>query len=297
MGKKGFGKHANAMRMRDAISQVVRSQLDQHRPDNRVGTVIDLDPLEGTVTVLFPGDDDAQLVAASKLMMPSAPDDLVRVGGKPGSYYVTDIVEGEPWVVEWGGSPGRMKLWPTDSIPEFATGIWVPCDGRVLDATQYPELYLVVANLFEGGSGGNSFAIPDFRRRFPRGSDFPAGSGWGAGSSEGQAVGSRAINHKHTITASSDHTHGVTGSTGSGGSHSHAAGSLAVTTGAVTVGGAGSRGINPIIGDTGNEPGHTHGNGTLANNDSGAHSHGGDTGTTGTGDFPYLLINYLIKVV
>ena len=295
--KKGFGKHENATRMRDAIAKVVRSQLDIHRPTDRVGTVIALDPVQGEVTVIFPGDDDAQLVSASKLMMPSALDDLVRVAGVPGAYYVTDIVEGDPWVSAWGGAVGDMKFWPAVNIPEAAENIWLPCDGRVMDAADYPKLYAVLADSY-AGSSGTLFTLPDFRRRFPRGTDGAGGTTWEPGNDEGQTtVSNRAINHSHGITASSDHTHGISGSTGSGGSHSHAAGSLAVTTGAVTVGGAGSRGINPITGDTGNEPGHTHGNGSLANADNGAHSHGGSTNNTSTGDFPYLIVNYLIKVV
>lgn len=38
---------------------------------------------------------------------------------------------------------------------------WMLCDGRTLEAAQYPELFVTLGHIY-GGEGG-SFAIPDYR--------------------------------------------------------------------------------------------------------------------------------------
>ena len=269
MSKKGFGKHDNALRMRDAIVKVVRNQLDILRPESRVGTVIDFDPVAGEVTALFPGDEDAQLVACSQLMMPSDVDQLVRVSGKPGSYFVTDIVDGYPWSVSWGGAPGDMKFWPAMAIPPKAEEIWLPCDGRMLDQVDYPKLYTRIGDSYTDTASGTTFQIPDMRRRFPRGADSLSGGTYVPGKSDGTADPlSRTINHSHTITAAAVHNHGA-GTLATGSTSDRAAGSL-------------GRATTAISGQTG---------------DDGNHSHGGSTGATVAADFPWLSVNYLIKVL
>ncbi|MEM6455007.1 MAG: phage tail protein [Acidobacteriota bacterium] len=53
---------------------------------------------------------------------------------------------------------------------------WMPCDGRSLEASEYPELYAVLGTLYGQGSGStSSFRIPDYRGLFLRGADSGAG--------------------------------------------------------------------------------------------------------------------------
>ena len=41
----------------------------------------------------------------------------------------------------------------------FAPQGWLPCDGRMLSTSEYPELSKAVGNAF-GGDGANSFCVP-----------------------------------------------------------------------------------------------------------------------------------------
>jgi microcystin-dependent protein len=52
-----------------------------------------------------------------------------------------------------------------DSIPVG----WIPCDGRVLPNTRFPELARVLATRFGGDVARETFAVPDLRGRFIRG--------------------------------------------------------------------------------------------------------------------------------
>ena len=66
-------------------------------------------------------------------------------------------------IVMWGGS--------ASNIPAG----WLPCDGRQLGQTQYPELYAAVGTSFGVQPPAGQFFIPDLRGRFVRGQDAGAG--------------------------------------------------------------------------------------------------------------------------
>lgn len=73
-------------------------------------------------------------------------------------------------IIAFAGKIGK----PSDSQPNepFTTQPieafgWMVCDGSALNASQYPELYAVLGNLY-GGSGG-TFNLPDLRGQFLRG--------------------------------------------------------------------------------------------------------------------------------
>lgn len=46
---------------------------------------------------------------------------------------------------------------PTNNVPAG----WLPCDGRTVDAGDYPKLYAAIGNSW--GGSGNSFKLPDLR--------------------------------------------------------------------------------------------------------------------------------------
>ncbi len=46
--------------------------------------------------------------------------------------------------------------------PLIETMGWMVCDGRLLDAISYPELFATIA--YRYGGQGNQFRIPDYRR-------------------------------------------------------------------------------------------------------------------------------------
>jgi microcystin-dependent protein len=59
---------------------------------------------------------------------------------------------------------GEIRIWPGARIPVD----FVPCDGRLLQISQYQALYSVIGTIY-GGDGATTFAIPDLRGRLPVG--------------------------------------------------------------------------------------------------------------------------------
>lgn len=57
---------------------------------------------------------------------------------------------------------GTIRPWGPVMIPKN----FAPCDGRILNITQYQALYSLIGNQF-GGDGAKTFALPDLRGRFP----------------------------------------------------------------------------------------------------------------------------------
>ncbi len=60
---------------------------------------------------------------------------------------------------------GAIRLWPLDWAPLG----WVICDGRLLNISQYQELYALIGIRY-GGDGVNNFAVPDLKGRMAIGS-------------------------------------------------------------------------------------------------------------------------------
>ncbi len=70
----------------------------------------------------------------------------------------------QPRLRETADDPGKAPVQYMD---------WIPCDGRELPVSEYPELYAVLGDLYGGSSG--KFNVPDYRGTFIRGVD--SGSG------------------------------------------------------------------------------------------------------------------------
>jgi len=99
-----------------------------------------------------------------------------------------------PIGIEWG--------WPGDTDPPG--GSWMIEDGRLLNQSDYPDLYAVLGVKFNtGGEGAGQFRIPDFRGRIRMG----AGQGPLAAS---HATGERLGEEKHALvnTENGAHDHG-----------------------------------------------------------------------------------------
>ena len=83
----------------------------------------------------------------------------------------------------------------------FAPENWLPCDGRMLSISAYPQLYGVIRTTY-GGDGQTTFALPDLRGRVP------IGMGQGNNLSFytlGQQVGSEGVELDETTIP--QHTH------------------------------------------------------------------------------------------
>lgn len=108
--------------------------------------------------------------------------------------------------------------------PQTTDGVWLVCDGSQKSKTEYPELFAAIEYAF--GGAGDTFNVPDLRRRVPVGKS----SSDSLGSTEGSEVADRLLSHNHTGAPHthdlSDHTHSIPG-------HKHtitADSTLAITT-------------------------------------------------------------------
>ena len=99
-----FGDLTTASRMKALMKSVAEKVVDQKRPEERIGLVVSLNSAEQFVMVRFNGDPTTIRVRVALNMLPTHTEDqdgaeradIVRVAGKPGSYYVTDFVRGMP---------------------------------------------------------------------------------------------------------------------------------------------------------------------------------------------------------
>lgn len=190
--------------MRDLIERIATKTVDKKRPEVRIGHVNNFDSGRQLAWIKFPGDDELVKVRVALNMLPTrtiasngeASADIVRVAGKPGAYYITDFVRGVPQDPNNIPLTGEIKMWPGATAPEG----YLLCDGTVYNNVDYPSLAGLLGNTW-GGVAGTSFAVPDFRRRFPWG----VGSGVALGFSDTETVVSnRNPQHSHTIP---NHTH------------------------------------------------------------------------------------------
>jgi len=85
----------------------------------------------------------------------------------------------------------------------FAPLGWFPCDGRLLDISQYEALYALLGTTY-GGNGQTNFGLPNLNGRVP------VGVGQGKGLSnyiQGQTLGTESV----TLTGSNTppHSHAI----------------------------------------------------------------------------------------
>lgn len=163
---------------------------------------------------------------------------------------------------------------------------WLKCDGRLLQAADYPTLFHVLGDAF-GASGAGTFRLPNCRGRVPG----AIGASVGATHVMGDVVGAETHtltvpempSHTHSGTTDSAGTHNHGGTTNTTGSHNHggATGASAPSSGAQGIAALG--GGNDVAEDNGS---HSHGistDGAHSHSIStdGAHTHTFTTGSTG----------------
>lgn len=202
-------------------------------------------------------------------------------------------------LVTFGSVPSGVLLAYGGDESSIEEG-WLLCDGSAYDSSTYPTLFSVIDYTY-GGSGG-SFNVPDMRQRFPLGKA-ASGTGSTLGSTGGNidhthTTGSLAITiaqmplHNHTFTGSAMGTHNHGRQTINTGGIAQNPGDK-ISSGASTVyytnGGSGFTADR--LGTTADSAGTP--TGTIGNNGStNTHNHG----TTGTGNAPFQVVNYIIKI-
>lgn len=161
-----FGEQQYASKFRDLVTRIARKVVQEERPAERVGRVLVWNSANMTAQVIFPGDDitNPTRVKYSEGMAPvlamvqnlvtlgmDAPSDIVRIAGRPGSYYIAGYVRGGPAAVR----PGTICLWPTIDVPEG----WLICDGSEVPVSQYSTLHGVMG--YSHGGTGEVFNLPN----------------------------------------------------------------------------------------------------------------------------------------
>jgi microcystin-dependent protein len=129
--------------------------------------------------------------------------------------------------------------------------------GQAVSRTTYSDLFGVVGTAYGVGDGSTTFNLPDLRQKFPLGK-----ADSGTGDNLGETGG--AINHTHTNPTTS-----------SNGAHTHDAASNV------------NAGATLIYETTASNPD------TARTTSNGAHTH--TQGATGSGNPPYLVVNYIVK--
>lgn len=107
----GWGDNKNAASVRDIIKKIAKEEVDLRRPDIKIGTVFSFDRPSQLAQILFPGSDETNLVPVRFALdrIPSqamketfetegyeADGNIVRIGGKPGAYFILDYITGAP---------------------------------------------------------------------------------------------------------------------------------------------------------------------------------------------------------
>ncbi|MBI9050198.1 MAG: phage tail protein [Anaerolineaceae bacterium] len=90
----------------------------------------------------------------------------------------------------------------------FAPRFWLPCDGRLLQISEYPELFQLLRTTY-GGDGVTTFGIPDLRGRVPlHYGHAPHLSNYNLGQKGGEEFTILKVNnipvHSHVLMATSE---------------------------------------------------------------------------------------------
>jgi microcystin-dependent protein len=224
------------------------------------------------------------------------------------------------WLVQHNEDGTHKVLQTFDSVPlggcipyagsTVPSSRWLFCDGSQVSRVTYQNLFNLVGTTYGAGDGSTTFNVPDLRQRFPLGKA-AAGTGSTLGSTGG------AIDHSHSLAGLSlsgstgatapgtdsqgSHSHG--GATGAGSAHHHTQNNTyAVFSGGpgALVGGSTAAIEVQVNGNTDDESAHTH---SISSD--GAHSHTVNShthaagtlavsGTEGTANPPYTVLNYII---
>lgn len=99
-----FGDVQAAARMRDLTEKISAGVVDRMRPEPRLGMVHHYDSRAQAAWIQFKGDTDLVMARTAENMVPTRSIEshgeslanIVRVAGKPGSYYVMDFIRGGP---------------------------------------------------------------------------------------------------------------------------------------------------------------------------------------------------------
>ena len=137
---------------------------------------------------------------------------------------------------------------------------WLLCNGQTVSRTTYADLFAVVGTTYGAGNGSTTFALPDLGGRVPAGKEATATrlTSGGAGV-DGATLGAVGGTQTHTLSSAQIPGHTHTASTDTAAAHTHSG--IVTGTGSLTnisVGGATSVGTPNSSGSTASGGAHSH---------------------------------------
>ena len=292
-----FSEYDIALRMRTILKSIIGEELDYLRPADKFGVVQTIYP-NGTALVVLDGDGipiqcryGSSEIPISSLDAPAASENneanRVRVTGKPGNYWITQIIRGNtnPGIV------GEVTMFAGASAPAG----WLLCDGTAVSRTGYAALFAVIGTTYGAGDGSTTFNLPNLKGRAPVGQD--------TGQTEFDVIGETGGAKTHTLTSAQmpshthtiNHDHGSFATTDGSGAHVH---NVRLNNNNFVTGGSNASYVNQAFSGA---------NGANAAESAGAHNHTidvpnltGNSGSAGSDGAhnnlqPYLVLNFIIR--
>lgn len=188
----------------------------------------------------------------------------------------------------WATSDASVT--PTGVVSFFAGSSapsgWLLCDGSAVNRTTYSALFGVIGTTYGSGDGVTTFTLPDLRGRVP------VGKNSGTFSALGNTGGAESVTLTAAQSGSPDHTHTYSGTSATGGDHTHNV--VSPTAFTADTYGRGAHDFDAVTTIA-----------TVSSGTSGSHTHGYSGTTSGTGGAaassshtnlqPYLTLNGIIK--
>lgn len=183
---------------------------------------------------------------------------------------------------------GEMLMWGTNTAPSQ----WLLLNGAQVSRTTYQALFELWGTTYGAGDGSTTFTLPDLRQRVPMGK-----ASSGTGSTLAGTGGT--IDHTHSFgSGNTGAAGGFSQSSSSDGAHTHTV--SGTTDNNADAGLEASAGLGQSVArfqhthdfsaTSGSNGAHTH---TVTVSD---HTHSIGSGTTGTGNMPYLVVNFIVFV-
>lgn len=222
-----FADYDVAIAMRDVIVKFAEQTVNRMRPDTLVGEVYDFNYGRRTADIRLRGHEDTELlqVVFSEGMVPlssvlnpaeSLLPDIVRVAGRPGSYYICDFIRGYPRNMRY-----ELGICPPGTIIGYAGSMssgsldlgWGFCLGQFEQIQDYPVLFSKIGHRFNRDPstseiidpGDGTFRFPDGRRRMFIGASEGIPGLLDLGTNEGDSdldLRLARLSHLHTHTIS-----------------------------------------------------------------------------------------------